>query len=263
MNKKILLPGIDPKWASYPGFSLIFDNPDTENFKKIYNNKLQQIYCQIKKDTKLLQLYKTFADTLRDIGIEYLFKQYSFCLLPPYSYHVTVWDGLNRSNVVKAPNISWKKQAKTFLKKLPESLFKGHKLLMMPNTTEPLSIAMNSPITYKFKKLTTFKGNKVLAARIIPDNNSEALNKYVKTQRSNIKKEFKKHYEVNTSPYPFSPHVSLGYFADEEHGKLAQSQKGIWTKLFAKNSLNKTIIFNSISLYGFTDMATFYKVVVI
>ena len=56
----------------------------------------------------------------------------------------------------------------------------------------------------------------------------------------------------------YNPHVTLGYFANKT---LPPSRTTItnWSNLTAAAVGNLTITFESISLYGFTDMATFFK----
>jgi len=58
----------------------------------------------------------------------------------------------------------------------------------------------------------------------------------------------------------YSPHFTLGYFANKDYGKLfTKDLLNELGKTFKKNLANQTIKFSSISLYGFTDMTTFFK----
>lgn len=57
----------------------------------------------------------------------------------------------------------------------------------------------------------------------------------------------------------FYPHVSLGYFGNQQKGEAAKRENGRWTEVFKRHMENKTISFTSINLYGFIDMATYFK----
>ena len=54
--------------------------------------------------------------------------------------------------------------------------------------------------------------------------------------------------------------VSLGYFAGREGAQLARPCLREWDVLFAERMQGLTLTFQQASLYGFTDMATFFKV---
>ncbi|MCB0562642.1 MAG: hypothetical protein KDD09_27005, partial [Phaeodactylibacter sp.] len=61
-------------------------------------------------------------------------------------------------------------------------------------------------------------------------------------------------------------HLSLAYFGNQEYGRLFQTLKDNWQNYFQDKmkdgqGRDLAITFNSIGLYGFTDMATFFKVV--
>ena len=55
------------------------------------------------------------------------------------------------------------------------------------------------------------------------------------------------------------PHVTIGYFANEKYTVLINNQVDHGTELVKRAVNDLSVVFNSISLYGFTDMATFLK----
>ena len=57
----------------------------------------------------------------------------------------------------------------------------------------------------------------------------------------------------------YTPHVSLGYFASREGAQMARPCLRDWNALFAERMQGLTLTFQKASLYGFTDMATFFK----
>ena len=57
----------------------------------------------------------------------------------------------------------------------------------------------------------------------------------------------------------FVPHVTLGYFANRAGAELAQARVSSWQEQFAVALAGESVQFESASLYGFTDLATFFK----
>jgi hypothetical protein len=57
----------------------------------------------------------------------------------------------------------------------------------------------------------------------------------------------------------FNPHVSLGYFADPDLADVCRKDLGRIEEIFTKKTASLSIVFHSVALYGFTDMATFFK----
>lgn len=58
----------------------------------------------------------------------------------------------------------------------------------------------------------------------------------------------------------YSPHVSLGYFANREHGQVAEARIEHWTETFREELKDSIVTYSSLDVYGFTDMASFFKV---
>jgi hypothetical protein len=59
----------------------------------------------------------------------------------------------------------------------------------------------------------------------------------------------------------YFPHVTLGYFANREQGALARPFLSEWNARFAQRMAGLTLTFTSMSLYGFTDMISFCKLI--
>ena len=51
----------------------------------------------------------------------------------------------------------------------------------------------------------------------------------------------------------------FGYFANKESAQLATPLIADWVEIFEETVSDLTITYHSISLYGFTDMITFFK----
>ena len=248
-NNKIA--GFEPRWAPHRGFSLLFDNPG-----KSYSpmgEDWSKIDCSLEEG---LQLYKGLAKFLDEMGQHRLTNMYLFCPLPLSSYHVTVWDGLNEGNAQNV-SASYRSKIKDFLNNLPGSLlidenFIGEVL------HSPLITTTDGSIKFKFNELAKW-GNQVLVARLMPaDQDSEGKFERIVDARDTLSARFREQFEVEMRK-GYSPHITLGYFANEEYGELATPQIAYWTELLKRKVGDQLITFSSISLYGFTDMVTFFK----
>ena len=98
----------------------------------------------------------------------------------------------------------------------------------------------------------------MLVVRLEPaDRESEDEFRRVVADRNDLSVRFQERLGFKITDY--SPHVSVGYFANKEYAELATSQIDRWTGLCEKEAGDLTVAFGSISLCGFTDMATFFK----
>lgn len=250
-NSKV--SGFEPQWAPFRGFSLLFDNPD----KSVSSMERDWLKVDCPSDgNEYPQLYRGFVEFLNEIGRHSLTNTYLFCHLPSSSYHVTAWDGLNDGNV-QGVLASYRLKLGNFLKNLPGSLL-ADKEFTNEIYDSPLITSTNWSITFKFNKLAKW-GNQVLVARLMPaDQDSEREFKRIVDDRKALCVRFRERFKVKMRS-SYSPHVTLGYFANEEHAELATPQIDRWTKLAKGKVGHQTITFSSISLYGFTDMVTFFK----
>jgi hypothetical protein len=203
-----------------------------------------------------VRLYKGFVEFLSEIGKYRLTNTYLFCPLPSNSYHVTVWDGLNDSNL-RTVLPSYRPEVGRFLRNLPESFLTDNGFVN-ETSLSPLVTNTDWSITLKFDKLTSW-GNKMLAACLVPaDRDSVMELKRIIEYREALSAIFRERFGAKMRS-DYCPHVTLGYFANKEYAELATSQIDRWTELTREKVDNLTITFNTISLYGFTDMATFFK----
>ncbi len=255
-NEKIA--GFVPVWAPFKGFSLLFDNPGNSLSPMPDNGSLYKINCNCPAQSGTAgnpELYKIFSLSLN--GIKQLLSRHLFCPLPCSSYHVTVWDGLNDSNVHKIKR-SERLGVKEFLKKLPESLLESSRVAIRLSG-DPLPVPMNSIITFKFEKLSIW-GTNVLVACLKPaDKGSEKYLDNIKLERRKLIKEYQVRFGIKTSTSCYAPHVSLGYFINREYAESIVHRTEHWTNEFLKRTTDKTISFSSNSLYGFLDMVTYFK----
>src|SRR5687768_3467807 len=113
-NRKVA--GLEPRWAPFPGFSLLFDNPGGCLTPA---DGLLHLRCPVEADPDL-PFYRGLAEGLQQVGLDRLTRAHSFCPLPPASYHVTVWDGCNAGNLQRVAEPARPAFA-SYLEALPDS----------------------------------------------------------------------------------------------------------------------------------------------
>ncbi len=244
-------------FTRYTGFSILFDNPGKDNTVPMWKGSdLQRICCQA--DNTNLELYTKLNDGLTKIDLENSFTEYFFFKLPFYSYHVTVWDGLNDGNKNKI-SLHYQDEVDEFLQKLSCSMERNNKFTKIVESSN--LVTKKREITFRFKKLTIW-GNSVLVARLEPtDDTSNQVIEKIKSDRIELYYKYEKEFGLDRKAWRsgYDPHITLGYFGNERAGKAALAQLDSWTNVFLELTGDITIHFSSASVYGFTDMQTFFR----
>lgn len=247
-NQKIA--GFEPRWADFRGYSLLFNNP---------GDSLTPSGARLDLDNPVdtdpdLGFYRALNNSITAFGREMLIRSYLFCPLPPPSYHVTVWDGCNAANVADVVPLH-RTALEAQLKYLPSSLAQNNVL-----TDHVLASALADykfDITFCFDRLMKW-GNNVLVAKLMPSEESQAQFQELVIRRSSLSAEFAALTGLNPSKQ-YTPHVSLGYFANQEAAQQATLCVDAWSAIVREQVGEQCLRFNSLSLYGFTDMAHFFK----
>ena len=253
-NNKVA--GFNPRWAQFPGFSLLFDNPG-QGFTLMAPDllKLDCPVAQSSRDDGLV-LYRSLTQALRQFNLDRLVNNYLFCPLPPYSYHVTVWDGLNTDNrgSVLSPH---QEQITQFLENMPDSFSADALFSPIINESELVN-GRDLTISYQFDHLYKW-GNIGLVCALTPASDTDRqTHEHITTLRHRLYEKFGTQFG-GVNEWPFTPHISLGYFANAELAEQTTPHVEDWHEIVQQKAAGQTITFNNISLYGFTDMATFFK----
>ena len=247
-HDKIL--GFTPLWAPYNGFSLLFDNPDGGFSPLQQNSELMTLDSVSSHPT--LDLYQAFVDVLNSIDTNLLINTYLFCPLPPSTYHVTVWDGLNVGNLVDVAPVEQEKWG-DFVRNLPNTF---HENSEFTRWTCASALTQNSDWNITFQYDTLHKWSSGMGILLKPaDQESKRLLKEIENRREELYRNFPTIIKYSE----YAPHVTLGYFANIESAQLAAPLVADWAKIFEEAARDLTITYHSISLYGFTDMITFFK----
>ena len=247
-NEKVA--GFEPRWATFRGFSLLFDNPGDSLTPE---GNLLKTNCRVREDPEL-SLYRALADSLEATGRDLLANAYLFCPLPSASYHVTVWDGLNDGNVRRAsPDLQ--EELAQFLSRLPDALLESHPV-MEPIRASSLAAGSDWTITFRFKDLVKW-GNRVLVARLEPaDPDAEAAFERIVEARQALSADFERRFGI-PGPGGYAPHVSLGYFANREGAEQASFRIAEWNDRLKRSDL-PSVTYRTIRLYGFMNMGAFF-----
>lgn len=248
-NAKIA--GFTPRWADFSGFSLLFDHPGRH---LTVSGSLAYLDSDVAEDPAL-SLYRAFQQGLERIGLAQLMQTYLFCPLPSSSYHVTVWDGLNAANV-SAVSSTHRVACEHFLHELPRSLCEP---TLFPDVTAGAIAQSDWPIQFKLARLENWS-NVSLVARLAPANEAAVKTLgHLTAARRELSAAFASKFGIRPQE-TYVPHVTLGYFAHGEWAERVQPHLESWDALFQEATTALTLDVRRISLYGFTDMATFFKV---
>lgn len=245
------IAALQPVWARFPGFSLLFDNTDASlspvgKFLKIN---------VVPTPDEALSLYAALDRMLDELGRDYLLQAYLFCSLPINCYHVTVWDGINVGNISSVwtgVRAEWAE----FLERLPDSLETPPKSMNIILQSD-LAKILSGRVSLRFEKLS-IRGNRVLALLGPADEASGKQLRVLCEARRRLSKVVEVELGVRSSR-SYSPHISLGYFANKEHAQLAHACLEDWTDRFQNDVAASVVTYRSLDVYGFTDMTSIFK----
>jgi hypothetical protein len=244
--------GFTPRWAVFRGFSLLFDNPGRSLTSR--DGRLE-LTCAVETDPELT-FYRSLRAQLEALDLDLLTQRYLFCPLPPPSYHVTVWDGGNDGNVAQLAG-AHRSSLEALIDGLPESLLQPNELLELP-ARSPLVQRQDWAIRFQLERLVQW-GNAVLVAYLAPTDpaSTQALEELT-DERRRLTSAYRQASGIGPSD-AYTPHISLGYFANQEGAEATAPHVPEWNRRFQQALEGQTITFRRVSLYGFTDMATFFK----
>jgi 2'-5' RNA ligase len=245
---------VEPRWAPFSGFSLLFDNPGDS--VSLLGEGLLKADCSLERNEDL-ELYRRFVRFLDEVGTHKLRDNYSFCPLHPYSYHVTVWDGLNDGNLEQVP-AGDQPRLRDFLNHLPDALITDRDFTAQVMQSALVTRA-NWSIRLQFKTLAKWSNQSLVAVLMPAEGDSELEFERIVQERAALSAQFRDRFGI-AMRRSYHPHVTLGYFANEQQAELCSPHVDGWTERLQKFVGRLTITFRSISLYGFTDMVTFFKI---
>jgi hypothetical protein len=248
-NRKVA--GLGPDWAPFRGLSLLFDNPGDS-----FNRNGCRLDLTLNLADPTLVFYRLLHESVVRLGKDHLLHTYLFCCLPPASYHVTAWDGINDGNLDEVPQ-PHQATLQSLLAGLPDSLFQLTSLVgpLLPSARAPRA----GEVRFRFQRLGNWSNTSVVAELAPADEESVAALQRLVGLRATWTESFQARFGISPSGPHFAPHVTLGYFGNRDLAAQMQPLQGEWSAILAETMRSCVLPLSEISLYGFTDMATFFK----
>lgn len=246
------IAGFSPRWRSFRGFTLLFDNPgnslaDWQSF--------QLVSCNVASDPAL-EFYRVLRGGLEEIGVDMLTETYLFCPLSPSTYHVTAWDCVNDGNAAQVFT-PYQPELMQLLDELPASLSKPNTFIEQPLASE-LITKQDWNIAFRFDRLYKWANIGIVALLKPADEGAAARLQTFTKARGQLNTSFRQTFGISARDI-YLPHVTLGYFANTQAAQLTTPCVDDWSATIAERLGNLTLTFDRISLYGFTDLETFFR----
>jgi hypothetical protein len=252
-NKKVA--GFNARWAPFHGFSILFNNPGDHCLQQ-RDSDISDLVNNVRSDPAL-HFYKTLEEGVTHLDINALTNRFLFCALPSNAYHVTLWDGLNYRHITQI-DPQYRSMAENWLSSLPKSFCVTPKDISQLPMMSSLCTKCDWNMNFRFDRLAIWN-NSVLAVALRPDANSVSTFEQLLKERQQLNKQFHDRFNVITASETYIPHVSLGYFANEEGAQKALDFVDDWNKWFNDALHDRILSFNNASIYGLTDMVSFFK----
>ncbi|MCO5212867.1 MAG: hypothetical protein M9936_24465 [Caldilinea sp.] len=253
-NDKLQTAGLSATWARWSGFSVLFDNPGASLLP--IGDGLARMNSRTGTEPAL-GFYTALEQTLATLDLPQMADEFAFCPLPSYSYHVTVWDGLNPGNIqtVAAPH---RPALQACIDGMPAALHNLPDALSFLPASKLLSTGYG-PLDFRFLELVNWSNTAVLARVEAADAASAERLAAITADRQALYVRMAE--SLGTAVRDgYYPHVTLGYFANREQGELSRPHLAEWNARFAQRMAGLSLTFPSMALYGFSDMISFCKV---
>jgi hypothetical protein len=244
------LTGSDPpEWRPYPGVSLLYDDTAAAGSRGLA--LLTSPYADRGEP-----LYGALEHIGREAAGRFRAAQVGYVPLPSRTFHVTLCDGVHRGNHAQVAPAAINAVDAVF-DNLPDSLLRPSPVLRLLADPELLWCVWTRPVTLRAGELCVL--GSVLGVTVEPaDDRSAASLDAHRVARDKLAARWDAWTGLSTQPW--RPHVSLGYFANEEGGTHARERllPGL-RPLVGKRARTSSVTFSSASVYGYIDMAAFYR----
>lgn len=254
MNSKIASYRAD--WARFPGFSLLFDNPGG-GYRDTAAGPL--LHCEPHTHAQQA-LLAAIADWATETLTAEAFWQLGVCATPVSSYHVTAWDGLNPAleDRLIEPALS---AARRGFAEFPaaseaEALFQAQLAPVLAD------LAALLPIRFQAAGLrTTPKVGLVVDLKPADAESAERFEAFQACRRSHAEHLSARWGAAYTTG--LQPHVTVAYYANPVDRPALEDARSAaiasWQPLLHRCTQELELVFDSLGLYVFSDMARFYR----
>lgn len=231
-----------PTWRRYHGISVLFDNPGTRAPAGVA--RLEDIPIVDPPRQRVFDDLSRAVVTLDETWRE----RHGLCPLPRHSYHITVCDGPNQTSGVRSVT--------TLLDGLPSSLDRLTDRLSVMTGSRLLHAVAENPVTLVVAEIVV-RGH-VLAAALAPAGTADrAALARIADARNELVDDLWRLLRLRTQPW--RPHVSLAYFPNRAAARAADAALPTVYRDLPAALATSSITMSSAAVYGFTDMATFFR----
>ncbi|MBR9812307.1 hypothetical protein GYB61_00445 [bacterium] len=241
-------------WAPHAGFTLLFDNPDIADGGLRDDGHGQLLTCRYDKHADQA-LYGALAAWMQAQNPAKLRRDLGFCAMPPSTYHVTAWDGLNVAVLPKA-NAETQSAMQPWFDDLPVAA-PPDAVTSVRSTQAALNAML--PIRFAFDALRSSTGVGIVADLKPAD--AEQAERFAAFQAQRLARAEQHEADWGWAyTTPLEPHITLGYFPNADCGRAVEAQMLRWDDELRSTLDGLTLEFTQIGLYSFTDMVRFYRV---
>jgi hypothetical protein len=213
-------------------------------------NGLEILDCDVDNDPAL-RLFAQVARGVSQLNPDRLLQTYGFCALPFPSYHITAFDVANVADLGRC-RAEVRDALQLTFDVLPDPSAFDAEFLTSATSSELAVTEWNLAFGYK----GLHRWGRVLAVELSPLD--ETAYRRFFDARASLSRSYLEGFGFGAKE-SFTPHISLGYFMNLEGAELATPRLAEWDKVLRETIGSTTITFPTVSLYGFTDMATFLR----
>lgn len=236
------IAGLSPRWAPFPGFSLLFDAPD--------GAYRREGAVEILDAGEEGEFFGGLREGMAALNPDLLLQTYGLCPLPPSSYHVTAFDAANVAHLPTCRAES-RDALRTLLDRVPS--YGGLDDPLLASVAEGELARTAWDLEFEFAELVVWS---VLAVRLRPVDEA-AFARFV-AARAELSRRLRAEHGFGAGER-FTPHISLGYFANPPGAELARARLPAWDAAMRERLNGARLSFPTASLHGFTSMATFFR----
>ena len=239
-------------WAPHAGFTLLFDNPDATAGGVQPDGLLA---CR--RGAHAAQgLYGALEAWLDAQDADALRAEFGFCAMPPSTWHVTAWDGLNVAVLGQAlPAVQPAMQR--WFDTLPTAVRADPSVrTQLEDTRRALEALL--PISFAYDALRSSTGVGLVAdLRPADAAQAERFAAFQAARRARALDHARPWGWAYTTP--LEPHITLGYYPNPDCGRAAEGQLQRWDAALRERLAGHRLTVDRIGVYGFTDMVRFYR----
>lgn len=239
-------------WEPYPGLSLLYEDAACSSSHGVQS--LERLAVVAARDDELYRrLHGSVVEMVRAA------RRHGVGLspLPLHSYHVTLCDAVNHGNRIEV-SAPYRQLVDDTLADLPDRLLRTDELMLLMHDPELRWSVWRDPVGFRVDGLDV-RGH-ALVARLVP---SDGRSMIAASRHEAAREQFasRLHTRLGIDVQPWRPHVTLGYLANEDHAARVHDRfLDRWQAETLERTAGTSIRFVSASVYGFTDMATFWRV---